>query len=145
MRGGKRAIAAAQLAIALGWPLLLGVFFLTDAIHLRPAVARAAERVAVQDGAARRTAPPRIQLRTLPQPASVSATPRLRLPTGTPPPGLPPVATGTAQRVISTASPLTSATPDGGGTGGGTAGGGTAGPGAAGSSLRLISFGLATF
>jgi hypothetical protein len=97
-------------AIALAWPFLLAALFLAA---LEPATPVAATHALTGDALA--AAP----LRGLPQPASVTATPRLRLPTDTPASLAPPAATGTVVRVSITAAPRSSATPAGGAPSGG--------------------------
>lgn len=120
---------AAPLALVLAWPLLLAALLLT-------AGARVADAAAAADpGRGGPIAERPIQLRGLPQPASVTATPRLRLPTGTAVSGLTPTATGTLMRVVSTAGPrdrTPGPAPEGTGTPDpGTAGGGVPGAAAA--------------
>lgn len=97
-------------ALALVWPFLLAALFLAA---LEPAAPAAAARDLT--GGAPAAAP----LRGLPQPASVTATPRLRLPTDTPASLAPAEATGTVVRVSITAAPRSSATPAGGARSGG--------------------------
>lgn len=98
---------SASRTLALAWPLLLAVLFLTAREPVSTAVAGAAT---ADDAAAPRF---EAQLRGLPQPTTVTATPRLRLPTDTPAPGAAAGATGTMVRVSITAAPRLSVTPTG--------------------------------
>jgi hypothetical protein len=84
---------------ALAWPLLLAALLPTAG---SPAATAAP---AAEAGRGGWNGTPPIPLRGLPQPASITATPRLRLPTGTPLSGLTPAATGTLTRVIGTPGP----------------------------------------
>lgn len=90
---------AAAWVLVLAWPFLLAALLLTAGAPVADAAA------AALPGRAGPIAAQGILLRGLPQPTSVTATPRLRLPTGTPLSGLTPPATGTLTRVVSTAGP----------------------------------------